>query len=178
MSVWPPMWRAGSRGRNWLASLRLAPALLHGDEDEADSGGEQQVHGLVQQFGREDAPDKQVVAQRRHQHDVGRRRHWAQERQAVAAVAHRHRAPEEEEWKRDRRKREKRRRSGDFAATKTNKSVKVPQSHPELVSPHKMMNWMSKVELRLWFWTPFTVRKKSLIQLSSGNNTDCWQHCK
>lgn len=61
--------------RGGVASLRLAPALLHGDEDEADGGGEQQVHGLVQQFGREDAPDEEVVAQRRHQHDVGRRRH-------------------------------------------------------------------------------------------------------
>lgn len=95
------MWPARPRVEVWgcggeLSSLRLAPALLHGDEDEADGGGEQQVHGLVQQFGREDAPDEEVVAQRRHQHDVGCRRHRAQQRQAVAAVAHRHWAPEEE----------------------------------------------------------------------------------
>lgn len=75
--------------------LRLTSALLHGDEEETDGGGQQQVHGLVQQFGREDAPYEEMVAQSSHQHDVGCSRHRPQQGQTVAAVAHCNRAPEE-----------------------------------------------------------------------------------
>lgn len=66
--------------------------LLHCDEEEADSCGEQQVHGLVEQFGGEDAPDEEMVAQDGHQHDVGGSRHGPQQGQAVAAVTHSNRA--------------------------------------------------------------------------------------
>lgn len=67
-----------------------AAALLHGGEEEANCGGEQCVHGLIQQLGREDAPDEEVVAQSRDQYHVGCRRHGAQQGQAVAAMADRH----------------------------------------------------------------------------------------
>lgn len=73
--------------------LTGAGTLLHGDEDETHSRGQQQVHGLVQQLGRENAPDEEVVAQDRHQDDVGGGRHRPQQGQAVAAVADGDRAP-------------------------------------------------------------------------------------
>lgn len=87
--------------------LRLTSALLHGDEEETDGGGQQQVHGLVQQFRREDAPYEEMVAQSSHQHDVGCSRHRPQQGQTVAAVAHCNRAPEE------RRRRRRSRQTGE-----------------------------------------------------------------
>lgn len=100
--VWPD-WRSTEDCRECSTGasggvpgpLRLPVTLLHCDEEEADGRRQQQVHGLVQQFGGKDAPDEEVVAQNGHQHDVGGSRHGPQQGQTVAAVAHGHGAPGE-----------------------------------------------------------------------------------
>lgn len=62
--------------------------MLHGVEDETDAGSEQQVHGLIEQFGRENAPYEEMIAQDSHQNNVGCRRHRPEQSQTVTAVAH------------------------------------------------------------------------------------------
>lgn len=69
--------------------------MLHGVEEEADSSSQQQVHGLIQQFGRKDAPYEEMVAQNSYQHNVGCSWHRPQQGQTVATMAHCNRAPAE-----------------------------------------------------------------------------------
>lgn len=76
--------------------LGLTAALLHGVEEETHSSGQQQVHGLVQQFGGEDAPYEEVVPQKSHQNHVGCSRNGPQQGQTVAAVADCGGTPEED----------------------------------------------------------------------------------
>lgn len=70
-------------------------ALLHDVEEETDSCGQQEVHGLIEQFGWKDAPYEQMIAQNSYQYNVGRSWHRPQKGQTVATMADRNRAPEE-----------------------------------------------------------------------------------
>ena len=80
--------------------------MLHRDEDEADSCSQQEVHGLVQQFGGKDAPYKEMIAQDSYQNNVGCSWHGPQQGQTVAAVAHCNRAPVERKRIRETREEE------------------------------------------------------------------------
>lgn len=70
-------------------------ALLHCVEDETDSGSQQQVHGLVQQFWGKDAPYEKMVPQNSDQHNVGCSRDGPEQGQTVTAVADSDRTPAE-----------------------------------------------------------------------------------
>lgn len=87
------VWGDGGYRDGGLGEVMLGPAggraLVHEGEEDADDGGDEGVHGLVEQLGGEDAPDEEVVAQGRHQQHVEDRRHRPQQRKAVAAVAQR-----------------------------------------------------------------------------------------
>lgn len=73
----------------------MCAILIHESEEEACGCGDQCVHGLVEELRREDAPDKEMVAQCGDQHDVEHSRDRAHQGEAVATVAKRDRSETE-----------------------------------------------------------------------------------
>lgn len=75
--------------------------LIHEGEEEAYGRSDQCMRGLVEKLRGEDAPDKEMVAQRGDQHYVEHGRDGAQQGETVTAVAERHRSETERERKRE-----------------------------------------------------------------------------
>lgn len=73
--------------------------LIHKGEKQTHGGGDEGVHGFVQEFGRKHAPDEEVVSKTGDQNHVEHDWDGPQERKAVAAMTETHYSPEREQNK-------------------------------------------------------------------------------
>lgn len=73
--------------------------LIHKSEKQTHGGGDEGVHGFVQEFGRKHAPDEEVVSETGDQNHVEHNWDGPQEREAVAAMTETHYSPEREQNK-------------------------------------------------------------------------------
>lgn len=82
----------------YFPSVCLGAGPVHGGEAQAEGGCDEQVHALVEELRGKHTPYEQVVAQGRHQDDVGGHRDGAEQRVAEAGAPQRRTAAGKGKW--------------------------------------------------------------------------------